>query len=107
MVRYARTLAEEYGVEVPPGITTDFAACKAFLDEHASSKATRLKARNGSMIRKNRPPGAISDRPLTVHERALQIMNLAENSRFLKVAAQPERPAHVRTKLLISETRKY
>jgi DNA topoisomerase-3 len=62
MVRYARTLAEEHGVEVPPGITTDFAACKAFLDEHAPRKATRSKARNGSMIRKGRTPAAISDR---------------------------------------------
>jgi DNA topoisomerase III len=59
MVRYARTLAEEHGVEVPPGIMTDFAACKAFLDEHASHKATGSKARNGS---KSRPPGAISNR---------------------------------------------
>jgi DNA topoisomerase-3 len=62
MVRYARTLAEEHGVEVPPGITTDFAACKAFLDEHASRKATRSKARNGSMIRKGGSPATIPDR---------------------------------------------
>jgi DNA topoisomerase-3 len=62
MVRYARALAEEHGVEVPPGITTDFAACRAFLDEHASRKAMGSKARNGSIIRKGHPPDAISDR---------------------------------------------
>ena len=40
MVRYARALAEEHGVECPPEIATDFAACRAFLDEHASRQAT-------------------------------------------------------------------
>jgi DNA topoisomerase-3 len=56
MVRYAQALAEEQGIECPPEITTDFAACRAFLDEHASRKATKSSARNGAAIRKGRSP---------------------------------------------------
>jgi DNA topoisomerase-3 len=48
MVRYARALAEENGVECSPEITTDFTACKAFLDAHASRKAVNSADRNGT-----------------------------------------------------------
>jgi DNA topoisomerase III len=63
MVRYARALAEEHGVACPPQITTDFAACRAFLDEHASSKAAKSEDRNGSTIRKRRSPAAANGGP--------------------------------------------
>jgi DNA topoisomerase-3 len=63
MVRYARTLAEEHGVECPPEIATDFAACRAFLDQHASRQATKVKDGNESTTRKNRSPAAASDNP--------------------------------------------
>jgi DNA topoisomerase III len=62
MVRYARALAEEHGVECPPVITMDFASCRAFLDEHASRKATKAGTRKGSTIRRGRSPAATSDR---------------------------------------------
>jgi DNA topoisomerase-3 len=35
MLRFARSLAQEHGIECPAEVVTDFAACKAFLDEHA------------------------------------------------------------------------
>ncbi len=52
MVRYARALAVEHGVECPPEITMDFAACRAFLDEHASRKAANSETRSGTSSRK-------------------------------------------------------
>ncbi len=42
MLRYARSLAQGRGVELTPVVTTDFAACRAFLDEHAP-KLSRSK----------------------------------------------------------------
>ena len=54
MVRYARALAVEHGVECPPEITMDFAACRAFLDEHASRKAANSETRSGTSSRKAR-----------------------------------------------------
>jgi DNA topoisomerase-3 len=35
MVRYARSLAEQQGIECPPEVIADFAACRAFLDQHS------------------------------------------------------------------------
>jgi DNA topoisomerase-3 len=58
MVRYARALAEQNGVKCPPEVTTDFAACKAFLDAHAPRKATKPAGRNGMAVRKGRLPAA-------------------------------------------------
>jgi DNA topoisomerase III len=46
MMRYARFLAGQKGIECPSAITTDFAACRAFLDEH--SEAHRPKTKNAS-----------------------------------------------------------
>ncbi|WP_052955023.1 type IA DNA topoisomerase [Microvirga vignae] len=63
MVRYARALAQEYGIECPPEITTDFAACRAFLDAHASRKAAKSKDRNGTMVRKGRSPATRTGSP--------------------------------------------
>jgi DNA topoisomerase III len=63
MVRYARALAEEHGVECPPEIATDFAACRAFLDEHASRQATTAEDGSKTTIRKNRSPAVASDSP--------------------------------------------
>jgi DNA topoisomerase-3 len=58
MVRYARALAEQNGVECPPEVTTDFAACRAFLDAHAPRKAAEPAGRNGTAVRKGRLPAA-------------------------------------------------
>jgi DNA topoisomerase-3 len=60
MVRYAQALAEEHGVECPPEITTDFAACRAFLDNHASRKAGTSEGRKGTTNRKGRSPATAS-----------------------------------------------
>jgi DNA topoisomerase-3 len=46
MVRYAQALAAEQGIECPLAVMTDFAACRTFLDEHASPKATVRRTRN-------------------------------------------------------------
>jgi DNA topoisomerase-3 len=35
MLRYARSLAQERGIECPAEVVADFAACKTFLDQHA------------------------------------------------------------------------
>jgi DNA topoisomerase-3 len=50
MVRYARALAEGKGIECPSAVTSDFEACRAFLDEH-SEKAQRSKTKNGIRTR--------------------------------------------------------
>ncbi|WP_342211351.1 DNA topoisomerase [Microvirga pakistanensis] len=63
MVRYARALAEEHGVECPPAIATDFAACRAFLDEHASRHAMKAEDGSKTTTRKNRSPAVASDSP--------------------------------------------
>jgi DNA topoisomerase-3 len=56
MVRYARALADENGIVCPPEITTDFAACRAFLDEHASRNAGKSEGKNGRAVRASRSP---------------------------------------------------
>ncbi len=59
MVRYAQALAEEHKVECPPEITTDFTACRAFLDKHAPGKATNSNARRGrAKIPATKGPGS-------------------------------------------------
>jgi DNA topoisomerase-3 len=60
MVRYARALAAEHGVECPPRITTDFAACRAFLDAYASQKTAKAEERDGMTIRKSQSPAPAS-----------------------------------------------
>jgi DNA topoisomerase-3 len=60
MVRYARALAVEHGVECPPEITTDFAACRAFLDAHASRKGATSEGGNGTIVRKGASPATPS-----------------------------------------------
>jgi DNA topoisomerase-3 len=35
MARYARSLAAQKGIECPPAVLADFAACRTFLDEHS------------------------------------------------------------------------
>jgi DNA topoisomerase-3 len=61
MVRYARALAEGKGIECPPAVTTDFEACRAFLDEH-SERAQRPGTKSGIRNRgeTNAPRGHIS-----------------------------------------------
>jgi DNA topoisomerase-3 len=60
MVRYARALAEEHGIECPLAVTTDFAACRTFLDEHTSGRASRAEVKKERAIRKGRSPVAAS-----------------------------------------------
>jgi len=63
MVRYARALAEEHDVKCPPAIMTDFAACKAFLDEHSLRKPAKSETSNRRTARKGRLPATASARP--------------------------------------------
>jgi DNA topoisomerase-3 len=53
MVRFARSLAEQQGIECPPAVITDFAACRAFLDEH-SWKAQNAQTKNPTAAPKSR-----------------------------------------------------
>jgi DNA topoisomerase-3 len=57
MARYARSLAEQKGVDCPPAVLADFAACRAFLDEH-SAKAQHPQEKNRTVIPKGRRPAA-------------------------------------------------
>jgi len=40
MVRYARSLAEQQGIECPPDVTAEFTVCRTFLDEHSRKTQT-------------------------------------------------------------------
>ncbi len=53
MVRYARSLAEQEGIECPPPVLADFAACRTFLDEHAA-KAQHPQENNRTVTPKGR-----------------------------------------------------
>jgi DNA topoisomerase-3 len=53
MVRYARSLAEQQGIECPPEVITNFTACRAFLDEH-SPKAQHSQEKNWTVTPKGR-----------------------------------------------------
>jgi DNA topoisomerase-3 len=64
MVRYARSLAEQQGGECPPEVITDFAACRAFLDEH-SRKAQTAQSQHPAVAARSRLPavsGGSSDK---------------------------------------------
>jgi DNA topoisomerase-3 len=87
MVRYARALAEEHGVECPPEITTDFAACRAFLDKHASRKAEKSEGRNETGVRKGRSPATVS----VGHDGGLAKTPAAKRSIAAKAGSTPGR----------------
>jgi DNA topoisomerase-3 len=53
MVRYARSLAEQEGIECPPAAIADFVACRAFLDEH-SRKAQNAQSKDLTVAPKSR-----------------------------------------------------
>jgi DNA topoisomerase-3 len=53
MLRYARRLAAERGLDCPPEIETQFAACRGFLDAHAAPAAAG--APTGRAARQARP----------------------------------------------------
>lgn len=55
MVRYARSLAEQKGIECPPTVLADFAACRTFLDEH-SMKAQHPDEKNRPVAPRGRRP---------------------------------------------------
>ncbi|WP_457094071.1 type IA DNA topoisomerase [Microvirga sp. P5_D2] len=82
MVRFARSLAEQQGIECPPAVLAGFAACRAFLDEHSrntphtrpqqpavASRSHRPAASTGSSpnrpARKSLPAGAKAPHPRT------------------------------------------
>jgi DNA topoisomerase III len=55
MMRYAQSLAEQKGIECPPAVLADFAACRTFLDEH-SLKAQHPDERNRPVAPRGRRP---------------------------------------------------
>jgi DNA topoisomerase-3 len=59
MLRFARSLAQERGIECPVEVVADFAACKAFLDEHAP-KAKAGVAKHGRATGQARRSGSFS-----------------------------------------------
>src|SRR5215217_7620330 len=61
MLRYAHSLAQEQGIACPAAITTDFAVCRAFLDEHAP-KASSSKREREAPASNGRQPQASTGR---------------------------------------------
>jgi DNA topoisomerase-3 len=57
MARYARSLAEQKGIECSPAVLADFPACRTFLDEH-SAKAQHPQEKNRTVSPKGRRPAA-------------------------------------------------
>ncbi|WP_201863911.1 type IA DNA topoisomerase [Microvirga soli] len=55
MVRYARSLAEQKGIECPPTVLVDFATCRAFLEEH-SPKVQNPGEKNRPIAPRGRRP---------------------------------------------------
>ena len=58
MLRYARSLAQERGIECAAEVIADFSACKAFLDEHAPKAKGPKGGRVTRQSRRSRPPSA-------------------------------------------------
>ncbi|HEY8380542.1 MAG TPA: DNA topoisomerase [Microvirga sp.] len=74
MVRYARSLAQERGIECPPAVISDFAACRAFLD------AEPRTASGGGGQKKPGPRGR--DRPQGSTEQDAEGRTRRPNSRL-------------------------
>jgi DNA topoisomerase-3 len=55
MARYARSLAEQKGIECTPAVLADFAVCRTFLDAH-SPKAQHPQEKNQTATPKGRRP---------------------------------------------------
>ncbi|MFC5082130.1 type IA DNA topoisomerase [Microvirga arabica] len=89
MVRYARSLAEQQGIECPPAVLADFAACRTFLDEH-SSKAQRPHEMNRTVTPKGRLP-------------AVRMGSASDGHKRLSASAR--RPADTRTEAPRRRTR--
>jgi DNA topoisomerase-3 len=60
MLRFAQALADERGIACPPEVSTDFAACKAFLDERAPQRMKGGRAEHRSAAPRRRSPAASS-----------------------------------------------
>jgi DNA topoisomerase-3 len=89
MVRYARSLAEQRGIECPPAALADFAACRTFLDEH-SAKAQHPQEKNRAVTPKGRLPAVRAGNGSDGHKR---------------VSAAARRPADTRTEVPRRRTR--
>lgn len=89
MVRYAQSLAEQQGIECPPAVLADFAACRIFLDEH-SPQAQRPQEKNPTVTPKGRLPAVRAGNASDGHKR---------------VSASARRPADTRTEVSRRRTR--
>jgi DNA topoisomerase III len=69
MVRYARSLAEQQGIECPPAVLADFAACRTFLDQH-SPKTQHPQAKNRTVTPKGRLSAVQAGNGSDGHKRA-------------------------------------
>jgi DNA topoisomerase-3 len=60
MVRYAQSLAEQNGIDCPPQVNTDFAACRTFLDQHAAktSRPADTTANHSHRVRQTQASAA-------------------------------------------------
>ncbi|MPR05680.1 type IA DNA topoisomerase [Microvirga tunisiensis] len=56
MLRYANSLAQQKQIEVPPEALTDFAACKAFIDKHATQRTPGPQTKAATPQRASRSP---------------------------------------------------
>ena len=60
MARYARSLAEQKGIECTPAVLADFAVCRTFLDAH-SPKAQYPQEKNQTATPKGRPAAHVGN----------------------------------------------
>jgi DNA topoisomerase III len=54
MVGFARRLAQERGLRVPPGVLESFQQCRAFLDQHSRTRRRRTTVTDGSALGRSR-----------------------------------------------------
>jgi DNA topoisomerase-3 len=92
MARYARSLAEQKGIECPPTVLADFATCRTFLDEY-SSKAQHPPEKNRAGTPKGRRPAARADNSNDKPKRASASVRRPTESR----AKDPRRVSRSRT----------
>jgi DNA topoisomerase-3 len=92
MARYARSLAEQKGIECPPTVLADFAICRTFLDEY-SSKAQHPPEKNRAGTPKGRRPAARADNSNDKPKRASASVRRPTESR----AKDPRRVSRSRT----------
>jgi DNA topoisomerase III len=100
MVRYARSLAQEQRIACPAAIATDFAACRAFLDEHAPKASSSKRPREGRAAKGRQPEASTcrnrdgNDRPPVKGSTEVAVAGSGRTARSRATASKrPARPS--------------